>query len=785
MKFTKRQLYNRAAVLGIGAALLTIPCEGMMHGAYAYNHSPEIPLFGTTLRGVGPGGIPVALPGPLPAPVTGVKHYDINIVQFQDQITPLSSGLGPTTIWGYSPLKGLGGNIKPTHLGGIIIGKGKNPNDPNDVNEPIQITFRNQLFVSKHIIPVDTTQMGNNQQINKAAIHLHGGVIPWISDGGPFDWFGPTNTHGESFLNNQVLNPTAPPGGAEYYYPLNQSARFLWYHDHAHGTTRLNAYAGLATALLVRDNFEAGLVANNGLPAYIESGGREIPLIFQDKIFVGADINTQDPGWSSMVQTAATRPGSIWYAHTYEINQPDGTGRWDWDPSGQPPPDPSAIPEFFGDTMLVNGTTFPEANVEARRYRLRMLNACNARFLNLQLYYDDGTPDGITLDAAGHPTNQPFVNAATGDASWLQIGTEGGFLPNPMKVTSNVPFLITDTAFGVTNPSLLPTAVQKSLVVSPAERPDLIVDFSLAVGRKVILYNDAPSPFPLGDDRNDFFPGWNPGTGAFGVGNPINGVTTPGKGPNTRVLMRFNVTAATGAPDLPLNISTTSDFTPGIDPTLLPVWGLADDQDPRLAAIPRRFISLNENFDDYGRLTQIIGNAQNPYGSPYDGSSTYIGYGLPPATTPTSVPSSSEDVVAGTTEIWEIFNNTGDMHPMHFHLVNVQVINRQAYNPDGTYVPFGPTFPPDANEVGWKETVSMPPGMVTRVIMKWDMTAAAIVKKDGITKVTTKGMGTRQLPIVNGVPPVSPRTGTHEYVWHCHILEHEEHDMMHTINVTP
>ena len=88
---------------------------------------------------------------------------------------------------------------------------------------------------------------------------MHGGLIPWISDGGPFDWWGPFGEHGLSFLNNKVLNPLALPGAAEYYYPLNQSARFMWYHDHAVGITRLNAYAGIASAMLIRDKFEAGL----------------------------------------------------------------------------------------------------------------------------------------------------------------------------------------------------------------------------------------------------------------------------------------------------------------------------------------------------------------------------------------------------------------------------------------------------------------------------------------------------------------------------------------------
>jgi spore coat protein A len=202
MKFTRREFVKTTAVSAAGMLAL----RGSLKSAYAFNQSPGIPLFKTTLRGVGPGGIPVALPGPFPAPVTGVTHYEIGIIQFQDQIVPPSTGMGPTALWGFAPSKGLGGNIKPTHLSGIIVGqRGK----------PIQIYFQNLLFVNKHILPVDTTIPGANQAVNRTAIHLHGGLVPWISDGGPFDWFDPYGRHGLSFLNNKVLNPFALPGGAE------------------------------------------------------------------------------------------------------------------------------------------------------------------------------------------------------------------------------------------------------------------------------------------------------------------------------------------------------------------------------------------------------------------------------------------------------------------------------------------------------------------------------------------------------------------------------------------
>jgi spore coat protein A len=733
---TRRHFIQASAATG---ALVSVGGLFAPRQAFGFYQSPGIPLFGTILRGVGPGGIPVALPTAGKAPVTGVTRYNIQIKQFRDQIVPASTGLGPTTFWGYVPTIGLGGNVTPTHLGGIIIGQ---------KGVPIQVNFKNLLNVSKHILPVDTTIPGANLAVNRTAVHLHGGLVPWISDGGPFDWFTFKGQQGPSFLNNQVLNPGAPKNSAEYYYPLNQSARFMWYHDHAVGITRLNAYAGIASAMLIRDSFEAGLIGQ-GLPNFIEASGNEIPLVFQDKIFVGNNILASDPTW-----TGLQSPGSLWYAHTYEPNNEiTGTGRWDLAPGGLSLPDPSVVPEFFGDTMLVNGTTFPEVTVQARRYRLRLLNACNARFLNLQLYVDDGSADGITLNGSGTPTNTAFVNAATGDSSFLQIGTEGGFLSKPVKVPSNVPlqFVVPpDEETGQTDPS--PSNLFKSLLVGPAERPDVIVDFSGYAGESVILYSDAPAPYPSGDERTDYFPGFNFGTGLFGVGNPAN-TNHFGFGPNTRILMRFRVVTAQGA-DPPLTIGTGTDLTAGIDPFLVP-WGVTTPPPVDVT----RFLTLTETFDAWGRLIQLIGDSAAPDGSPYEGTASY----LQPSRSQTAT---EQHVNGGDTEVWEIYNMTGDTHPFHFHLVNVQVVNRQLFD-ESTFPAFinftGPVIPPDPNELGWKETVQMYPGTVTRVIMRFDVPQILTAQGQVIST------------------PVSPRTGGFEYVWHCHILEHEEHDMMHAL----
>jgi spore coat protein A len=147
--------------------------------------------------------------------------------------------------------------------------------------------------------------------------------------------------------------------------------------------------------------------------------------------------------------------------------------------------------------------------------------------------------------------------------------------------------------------------------------------------------------------------------------------------------------------------------------------------------------TLNEDFDEYGRLIQRVGTDQKLYSD---------SYGRNYMDRPTEVYQN------GQTVMWDIYNTTADTHPMHFHLANVQVLGKAPFTTVG--VADAKLSPPDPNYRGWKETVRMNPGEVTRVIMKF------------------------RLPSVPFYVPPSPRLGGNEYVWHCHILEHEEHDMM-------
>jgi spore coat protein A, manganese oxidase len=665
----------------IGAAGLFMPKNWLpsVTRSVTFSHSSHLEKFVQPLRKVG-AGISVAQPDAVPPAwcVPGAVHYTIDIGQYEDLLHPDLSN--PTRLWGFGQGYAPGNKNWTSHLGGVIAVKR---------GTPVQITFRNHL-PTDHIIPVDPTIMGADGPVNRADVHLHGGFVPWISDGGPHAAWDPNGNHGESFLNNQVLRPGpgVPSNEAEYYYPNNQSARLMWYHDHTFGNTRINAYAGIASAYVIYDDYELSLVANHHLPAPIDP--RTEYLVFQDKIFVSESINVTDPTWSSAVKNS--RPGDLWYAHYYD------PARWEQAAGTPLPADPSVIPEFFGDTMLVNGSVYPYLEVEPRQYRFRMLNACNARFLNPRL-------------VRANPANEsePRMPEQAGPA-WIQIGTEGGFLPAPVTLDSST--------------------LEKTLLLAPAERADLIVDFrNVEPDSILILYNDAAAPYPMGDDLNDY----------YYPGNAVTPKAIAGRGPNTRTLLQIRVKALSGDPDpeitLPAALTPSDPFLlvqkPGV-PTPIP------------DGVHVRYLTLNETSDAFGRLIQNLGTAEavapGVFGQAYED-------------TPTEV------IKAGTTEVWEILNLTGDVHPIHFHLVNVHVLSRQGFDPTtftggapSAYV--GDPIAPDLNELGWKETVRMYPNQVTRVLMRFT------------------------LPTVPFKVPMSPRTGGHEYVWHCHILEHEEHDMM-------
>jgi spore coat protein A len=371
-----------------------------------------------------------------------------------------------------------------------------------------------------------------------------------------------------------------------------------------------------------------------------------------------------------------------------------------------------------------------------------VLNACNARFLNLQLYEMDGSADGVTLAPVGAEFDPNFnpVLAPTNAAGppIYQIGTEGGFLPAP--VVFNSPPRPIGYQSAASPYSTQGNVNRYSLLLAPGERADVVIDFAGKAGKTYVLYSDTPAPSPGGDIRNDYYYGMSNLTTIGGSAGPA-----AGHGPNTRTLVQFVVSGTTQ------DATPTATWLSQIKTAL--ASRVAELIAPSQVGAPKRAISLNETFDVNGRLIQMMGTNVSIH------TGTFSRFLEDPAT---------EVVNAGATEVWEIYNNTADTHPIHFHLVNVQIVNRQPFDQDQfpNVVFTGPARVPDANEKGWKETVRMNPGEVTRVVMRFDLPAGLPFTQPTSDRTTL------------GLP--APPTGKiyHEYVYHCHILEHEEHDMM-------
>src|SRR6266545_3055854 len=293
--------------------------------------------------------------------------------------------------------------------------------------------------------------------------HLHGGHNSEESDGYPEAWYLPAarnippefatvGSHYDAFKTRfeERWQQRWEPGTAVFQYENDQRPSTLWFHDHVLGVTRVNVYAGPAGFYLLRGgpaDLRKGVLPGPA-PKRGDPPGRryyEIPIVVQDRSFDG--------------------DGSLFYPPSREFF--DGfTGPY------IPASDISPIfnPEFFGNTTVVNGRTWPVLRVEARRYRFRLMNGCNSRFLILKIVGDALAP-----------------RPAKAALPFWQIGTEGGFLPAPVQLDQ--------------------------LLIGLAERADVIVDFTgVTPGTELYLINEAPDePFGGGVPGTDFPPA-NPGT---------------------------------------------------------------------------------------------------------------------------------------------------------------------------------------------------------------------------------------------------------------------------------
>ncbi|WP_243439808.1 multicopper oxidase domain-containing protein [Fundidesulfovibrio soli] len=565
--------------------------------------------------------------------------------------------------------------------------------------------------------------------------------------------------------------------------------------------------------------------------------------------FVNSILAT-DPTWST---TVWGNTGGLWYPHVYMPNQTgsavglgaNAMGRWDyalwfwppytgllnhgtipnpyydpvnapWEPAQIPGIlNPSTTPEAFHDTSVVNGVAYPYLNVEPRAYRFRVLNASNDRMLNLQLYKADATVttvDGRTnteVKMIPVPLGQSIYGKASGipdptlkGPNMIQIGNEGGFLPAPV--------VLTNTPIGFeTNPKniVVGNVLEKNLFMGPAERADVIIDFSQFANQTIILYQDAPAPVPAFETRVDYYTG-DPDQTATG-GAPT---TIAGFGPNTRTIMQFRV----GAQASPGSYTTfslanlqnafkTTGQTPGAfaasqHPPLVPQaeYNSAYNASfPATNVVPIQANSLTftpmganapltinftpkaiqELFEtNYGRLNALLG-VELPFTNGQNQTTVPIGYAEP---TPDSYVDSVTFGVpkAGDgTQIWKITHNGVDTHPVHFHLYDVQVLNRVGWD--------GAIRLADPNELGWKETVRMNPledciVALRPVAPKLPFGVPKSVRLIDPTLPQGAPISTLD-PLTGGgvTVPNYPLDYDWEYVWHCHILSHEENDMMH------
>lgn len=502
--------------------------------------SGGIRKFIDPLPGLGPSGIPVAVSNTTAYP--GSDYYEIALVEYTQK---MHTDLPPTKLRGYVQLvdsatwtgTDLLGNTynavaivingttyyaeaNATYLGPVIVaGRDK----------PVRIKFHNLLPTGTGgdlFIPVDTTYMGAGEgpnasagtncsatpksstcfSENRATLHLHGGTTPWISDGTPHQWTTPAGENtsypeGVSVSNVPDMdNGTEPRGTLTFFYSNQQSARLMFYHDHAYGITRLNVYAGEAAGYLLTDSTEQGLIASGVLP---DLG---IPLVIQDKTFVPdtnkpftnqmgtftSQLDAQDPTWNT---TKWGGYGQLWFPHVYMPNQNPGDltganpmGRWDYGPWFWPPftgiqfgpilnpyydptcvssatqycegqyipgtPDarlisPSGVPEAFMDTPIVNGKAYPVLNVRAGVVRFRILNAANDRFFNLQLYQASNITGSITIGSPGSGyTSAPVVTIrnASGDTTG-----KGAFAVATVDLNSSSPTYGNVTAISLTS----------------------------------------------------------------------------------------------------------------------------------------------------------------------------------------------------------------------------------------------------------------------------------------------------------------------------------------------
>jgi spore coat protein A, manganese oxidase len=680
----------------------------------------------------------------------GSQPLTLTMCEFRSHVLPPGTfvkGRQPETwTWGYVVGDTCPTGVQETYLGPVLVNTRGVPTEINFVNK-LGTTATTNVLAYKYSTdqtlhwadPLAPQQDGVANMCNMmggipgfgslcaqnydgpipAVPHLHGGEVPPELDGGPDAWYTSDGVYrGHDYYSKASFSQTGlpvAPNASIYRYPNTQQAGPLWFHDHTLGATRLNVFAGLAGAYYIVDPAQQ-------LPAGFLGVADIVPLVLQDRMF---DTNGQlfFPGDSAGGLLASPNPD-----HPY------------W------------VPEFVGDTVVINGKAWPFLDVQPKRYRFLFLNGSNARTYEMFL-------------AGTNKNRSPII--------WV-IGNDDGYLDKPV--------------------ALDPAAGQKLLIL-PGERYEVIIDFATAgPGSTLVLKNTGKTPYPAGASPQGTTLGqlmqfrvncpatgcpvdtsWNPATlGTIRLNQPIARLTNPATG-----------TLAAG---VVVNKTRQLTLNEVVLPAMMatdPVTGVANTPYP---GGPVEILVNN---------TKWSGESPRAYGD-------FVPITLNGVTT-----AYSETPKEGDVETWEIVNLTADAHPIHTHLASFQVLNRQAYqqskyvpayaaafpaaptlgclagtycpgfgpplnyntgnaralggNPDITPFLQGPVLLPSTQEVGWKDTVMALPGMVTRFVVRW---APANEPQTAF-------------PFAPGDCSSFPcNVATRGYVWHCHIIDHEDNEMM-------
>ncbi len=446
----------------------------------------------------------------------------------------------------------------------------------------------------------------------------------------------------------------------------------------------------------------------------------------------------------------------------------------------------------------------------------------------------------VSVNPANQYADTPsgIPDPATKGPDWIHIGTEGGFLPRPNVIPPMPIGYNLDPAYfayGIVN--------QHSLFLGSAERADVIVDFSQYAGKTLILYNDSPAPVPAGAAPYDNYTG--DGDGVDGGGAPN---TQPGYGPNTRTIMQIQV-AAQALPDPPTDplpplpsydlakleaVWAKTALKPGVfetsqDPIIVPqaaynsaynasyptnasqyILNVQDTQKTfqpidrfgvpgPAVTIPIEMKAMHDEMGGvydtmFGRMSGMLG-LTNP-NSPVHVLIPY-GYSSPPTdVVKGSIEFTPIGSLADGTQIWRIFHNGVDTHPIHTHLFHAQLIDRVGQDGQVTPGPLPAGQAVDAIDLGWKDTIRINPLEITFLALRPTVPTPDQVPfevPDSI-RLIDPGLpeGANLIPPAPagwfdplGNPIADLRNHTvnfgWEYVWHCHILSHEEMDFMHAL----